>query len=95
MSGKHKPDLRAKDYSAAGKLTDLTVRRDEPEFPHDALVKTCIDGGAPPRVAKKRVQDYENLKLTLPLSEEGVRRLCKVMSVHGLITTVSCHGHPG
>lgn len=47
------------------------------------------------REAHKLIEEYNSISLTLPVTDEGVRRICEVLTRNRYITDASCHGGKG
>ena len=47
------------------------------------------------RGAHKLIEEYNSIPLTLPVTDEGVRRICEVLTRNGYETEESCHGGKG
>jgi hypothetical protein len=46
-----------------------------------------------PRKAKNLIKKYQSIPLTLPISDESMRRVCEVLTRSGYTTKESCEGH--
>ncbi len=61
----------------------------------EAIIKRLSEAHYPKAEAKKLIQEYASIPLTLPVSDEGVRRICEVLTQNGYRTFDSCHGGKG
>ena len=46
-----------------------------------------------PKQARKLIKQYQSIPLTLPITDESMKRVCEVLTIAGYKTFESCEGH--